>query len=161
MQKENKYAVHRTKYNVNKDVISRTYKGITYDSVMEMRYFIEVIEPMMEVGYITYYERQKKYVLQESFKHNQQTVLAITYVADYYIEYSNGHKEVIDIKGMPDGVAKIKRKLFWKVHPEIEYKWITYNKTHGGWVEYDELQKTRRAEKRAKERLKKAQDKQD
>ena len=154
MKKDKETLVHRTKYNVNKDVINRTYKNVTYDSVMEMRYFIDVVEPMMEAGLILYYERQKKYELQERFKYNQKTVLAVTYIADFYIEYSNGHKVVIDIKGMPDGVAKLKRKLFWHKYPDIEYKWLTYNKSHGGWVEYDDLQKTRRAEKRAKERYK-------
>ena len=154
MKKDNKELVHRTKYNVNKDVISRTYKNVTYDSVMEMRFFIEVIEPMMKAGQILFYDRQVKFELQEKFRHNQQNVLAITYVADYYIEYANGHREVIDIKGMPDDVAKLKRKLFWYKYPDIEYKWITYNKSHGGWVNYDELQKVRRAEKRAKARYK-------
>ena len=154
MKKDKEMLVHRTKYNVNKDVLSRTYKNVTYDSVMEMRYFIEVIEPLMETGRILYYDRQVKYELQERFKHNHQTVLSITYVADFYIEYADGSKVVIDIKGMPDGVAKLKRKLFWHKYPDIEYKWLTFNKSHGGWVEYDELQKARRAEKKAKERYK-------
>lgn len=161
MYKDDRYAIHRTKYNVAKDISNRTYKGIVYDSAMEMRYFRDVIEPLVASGYIKHYERQKKYVLQDSFKHNNNTILAIVYVADYYIEYENGYKEVIDIKGMPDSVAKLKRKLFWSKYPDIEYKWITYNKSHGGWVDYDELQKTRRIEKRAKERYVKAQEEKD
>ena len=159
MKKDKNQLVHRTKFNVNKDVASRTYKGVTYDSAMEMRYFIEVVEPLVASGMIIYYERQKKYILQERFKHSHQTVLPVTYVADYYIEYSDGHRAVIDIKGMPDDVAKLKRKLFWYKYPDIDYLWLTHNKSHGGWIEYDALQKMKRTEKRAKERYKNNKDK--
>lgn len=146
------YPLKRSKYNVTKEKNARTYKGITYDSEMEMRYYIEIIEPLMATDIIKSCERQKKYVLIPSFKRKGTTVRAIEYVADYYIQYTNGLDEVVDIKGMPDSVAKLKRKLFWSIYPDTEYRWITYNKSHGGWVDYDELQDMKRKEKKEKEK---------
>lgn len=147
-----KYKITHTKYNVAKDTAKRTYKNIVYDSAMEMRYFIEVVEPLMAAGIIQSYERQKKYVLQEGFRRNDQLVRPIEYIADYYIKYSNGLEEVIDVKGMPDNVAKLKRKLFWGKYPSVDYRWVTYVKSRGGWIDYDELQIAKREEKkRAKE----------
>lgn len=159
-KRSKKYPIRRSKYNVNKDLSSRTYKNVIYDSAMEMKYFIEVIEPMISLGYIKYYERQKKYNLLPSFKRNGKTVLAIDYVADYYIEYSNGVTEVIDVKGMPDDVAKLKRKLFWSRYPEIDYRWVTYNKSHGGWLDYDVLHEMKLKEAREK-KAKNAQEEKD
>lgn len=145
-----KYALHRSKYNVTSELAKRTYNGVVYDSVMEMRYFIDIVEPLVSLGQIVEYERQKKYILQEGFKRKNKTILPITYVADYYIRYSNGLEEVIDVKGLPDSVAKIKRKMFWNRYPDIEYRWLTYNKSHGGWIGYEELQKIKTKEKKAK-----------
>ena len=113
-----------------------------------MKYYRDVVLPKMESGEITYFELQKKYILQEGFERNGLKVLPITYVADFYIEYSDGHNVVIDIKGCPDTTAKIKRKLFWHRYPEIDYQWITYVKKFGGWGNYDEYNKIRKQIKR-------------
>ncbi|MCQ2147442.1 MAG: DUF1064 domain-containing protein [Bacteroidales bacterium] len=145
-----KNTLHRSKFNVAGDLSKRTYKGVTYDSAMEMKYFIEVIEPMYSMGYITEYERQKKYVLQAGFKRAGKWVRPVEYVADFYIKYSNGVGEVVDVKGMPDKVALLKRKLFWGIYPDINYLWITYNKSHGGWLDYDVLQEMKRRERKKK-----------
>lgn len=147
-----KKSVTRSKYNVEKELAKRTYKGVVYDSAMEMRYFIEVVEPLMQTGYITEYKRQVPYVLMPGFKRNGKLVRAIEYIADFVITYSNGIQEIIDVKGMPDNVAKLKRKLFWNIYPDMEYRWVTYNKAHGGWVDYDELQVQKREEKKQKEK---------
>jgi len=141
-----------SKYNVTREKAERTYKGIVFDSVMEMKYFRDVVEPQYESGFIKYYERQKPYVLLNNFRRDGKFVYGITYVADFYIEYANDKTEVVDVKGCPDDVAKIKRKLFWQIYPEIDYRWVTYNKAHGGWVDYDELQKVKREEKKEKKR---------
>lgn len=152
MKKYRNTVRHSSKYNVAKDKADRTYKGVVYDSVMEMKYFRDVIEPQYESGWIKYYERQKSYVLLNNFRRNGQFIYGITYVADFYVEYINDTIEVIDVKGCPDDVAKMKRKLFWQIYPDIDYRWVTYNKAHGGWVDYDELQKLKRAEKKEKKK---------
>ena len=103
----------RSKYNVSSDKSKRTCDGIVFDSELEMKYYRDVILPGVECGDIISYELQKKYELQPKFKHENQSVRAIDYVADFFIIYKDGHQEVIDTKGMPDSVAKLKRKLFW------------------------------------------------
>lgn len=146
------HPIKRSKYNINRSLSERTYKNVTYDSVLEMRYFAEIIEPMIELGYIESYERQKKYLLMEGFERKGQKVRPIEYVADFYIKYSNGLEEVIDIKGLPTETAKLKRKLFWNRYPDIDYRWLAYSKKHGGWLDYEDLQRVRRYEKNEKKR---------
>ena len=140
----------RSKYNVDKDTAKRTYNNIVFDSVLEMKYYRDVILPNVESGLIKYYELQKEYELQPKFTHNGKTVLPIKYVADFYIEYTDGHKEVIDTKGLPDSVALLKRKMYWYHYPDVDYKWITYVKKYGGWLDYDTVKKLRSQEKKYK-----------
>ena len=140
----------RSKYNIDKDTTKRTYNNIVFDSVLEMKYYRDVILPNVESGLIKYYELQKEYELQPKFTHNGKTVLPIKYVADFYIEYTDGHKEVIDTKGIPDSVALLKRKMYWYHYPDVDYKWITYVKKYGGWLDYDTVKKLRSQEKKNK-----------
>ena len=140
----------RSKYNVDKDTAKRTYNNIVFDSVLEMKYYRDVILPNVESGLIKCYELQKEYELQPKFTHNGKTVLPIKYVADFYIEYTDGHKEVIDTKGLPDSVALLKRKMYWYHYPDVDYKWITYVKKYGGWLDYDTVKKLRSQEKKSK-----------
>ena len=140
----------RSKYNVDKDTAKRTYNNIVFDSILEMKYYRDVILPNVESGLIKYYELQKEYELQPKFTHNGKTVLPIKYVADFYVEYTDGHKEVIDTKGLPDSVALLKRKMYWYHYPDVDYKWITYVKKYGGWLDYDTVKKLRSQEKKNK-----------
>ena len=149
----------RTKFNVDKNKAKRTYDGIVFDSVMEMKYYRDVVLPQVRSGNISYYELQKKYVLQPKFHNGEKIVQPIIYVADFYIEYKNGDIEVIDTKGCPDSVAKIKRKMFWYKYPNIAYRWICYSKIdgndeNGGWCDYEyvnEQRKIRKKERKEKE----------
>lgn len=142
----------RTKFNVDKDKENRTYNGVTFDSQLEMKYYRDVLLPKVESGEVTHYELQKAYILQDGFERDGKRVLPITYVADFYIEYADGSVEVVDTKGMPDSVAKLKRKLFWNKYPDINYNWITYLKKFGGWLTYEDAQALRKAEKRSKDK---------
>ena len=129
--------MERSKFNVDKDKEKRTYNNIVFDSQLEMKYYRDVLCPAVESSEVTYFELQKKYELQPKYTHNGKTVLPIIYVADFYMEYADGHIEVVDTKGCPDSVAKLKRKLFWYIYPDIDYKWITYVQKWGGWLEYE------------------------
>jgi hypothetical protein len=140
----------RSKFNVDCDNSDRTYNHIIFDSKVEMQFYRDIVLPGVASGEIQKYELQKEYELQPGFKHNGTKVRPITYVADFYLQYSDGHEEVIDIKGFPDSVAKLKRKLFWYVYPELTYKWLSYVKKYGGWIEYDERARLKRAEKKTK-----------
>lgn len=148
----------RSKYNVGSDIEKRTHDGIVFDSVMEMKFYRDVVLPQVRSGDITSFELQKSYVLQPKFNNGNKIVQPIYYVADFYLEYADGHSEVIDTKGCADSVAKIKRKMFWFQHPEITYRWITYAKKYGGWADWDYVAKERRAAKRLKELQKKEQE---
>lgn len=140
----------RSKYNVSDNTAERTYNGIVFDSRLEMRYYADVVLPLMETGEILNFELQKKYILQPKFHNGLKIVQPITYTADFYIEYADGHNEVIDTKGCPDGVALLKRKMFWYHFPDIRYRWITYIKKFGGWIEYEEALKCRKEAKKAR-----------
>lgn len=142
--------MNRSKFNVDKDIEQRSYNGIVFDSKLEMKYYRDVLLPLLESGELIKVELQKKYVLQEGFRHNNKPVLPINYVADFYLEFADGRIQVVDTKGMPDSVAKIKRKLFWYKYPDIDYVWISYCKKWGGWGSYDEFKRLRSLEKKSK-----------
>lgn len=139
----------RSKFNVSKDTSKRTYDGIVFDSQLEMKYYRDVLCPKVANGEIIKYELQKPYELQPKFKYEGKTVRAITYVADFFIVYKDGTEEVIDTKGCPDSVAILKKKMFNFKYPNVNYKWITWVKKFGGWIEYEEYKKLKREEKKS------------
>lgn len=142
--------ITRSKFNVDKDKSKRTHNGIVFDSVLEMEYYRDVLCPAVESGDVVSYELQKPYELQPKFRHDGKSVQPIKYVADFFIVYKDGHEEVIDTKGCPDSVALLKRKLFWYKFPEVDYKWVTWVKKFGGWIEYEEYKRFKREEKENK-----------
>ena len=145
----------RSKFNVDKDKAKRTCNGIVFDSELEMKYYRDVVLPGVESGRIKDYELQKPYELQPKFVHDDKTVQPIKYVADFYIEYADGSSEVIDTKGIPDSTAIIKRKMFWRVFPDVKYIWITWSKIDGGWCDYEYVKQQRNLRrKNKKEHLK-------
>lgn len=141
----------RTKFNVDKNADQRTLDGIVFDSALELRYYRDVLLPLVESGEVVEYELQKPYELQPKFVHDGRTVQAIRYVADFYVKYSDGREEVIDIKGFADATALLKRKLFWYTFPDLNYIWLTYSRPDNGWIEYENLKKARAARKKAKQ----------
>ena len=76
--------VNRTKFNVDKNTIKRTYNGVIFDSVLEMRYYKEVLLPLVKSGDVVKYELQKPYELQPKFIHNNKNIQPIKYVADFF-----------------------------------------------------------------------------
>ena len=148
----------RSKFNVDDDITKRTFDNITFDSIMEMKYYRDVLCPAKESGEVIEIELQKPYELQPKFSHDGKSVQPIKYVADFFGVYADGHEEVVDIKGMPDSVAILKRKLFWYRYPEVDYRWITYVKKFGGWQSYDKVKQLRREEKKRKKETKEEYD---
>lgn len=117
-----------------------------------MKYYRDVVCPLEESGDVVYCELQKPYELQPKFEHDNRTVKSITYVADFFIRYKDGYEEVIDTKGCPDQTAILKRKMFWYVYPDVTYRWVSFSKRDGGWIDYDVLKKKRAARKREKKK---------
>ena len=154
-QNRKKRKEERTKYNVAIMKEKRTYEGIEFDSELEMKYYRDVIIPQIKKGDIIFCELQKTYVLQPTFKpaNYKSSIQSIKYVADFFLKYKDGREEVIDTKGYPDAVAKIKRKLFLYKYPDVSYHWICYSKMDGGWCEYEDVlnrRNKRHAEKKKK-----------
>lgn len=133
----------RSKFNVQRDKDRRTHKDIVFDSVMEMKYYRDVLCPLVESGEVIKYELQKPYELQPGFVRMDKAVKPVTYVADFYMQYRDGSEVVVDIKGCPDSVATLKRKLFWYKYRDLDYRWITYVEKYGGWVLYEYAKKKR------------------
>lgn len=136
-----------------KGKLKRTYKGIQYDSELELKFFKEVVEVGLENGTIKNCERQVKYELQPKCKYKGENILAIKYVADYVLIYADDSEIVWDVKGQADATAKIKKKMFHFRYPDIDYRWIGYSAKDGGWLEYSIIEKARA--KRNKEKKEK------
>lgn len=130
--------VLRNKYGVSPKE-ERTYDGIVFDSKAEMKYYRDVVLPGVTDGTIINYQLQKPYELQPKFKHDGKTVRAINYVCDFYLEYADGHTEVIDIKGMATTEALLKRKLFMYKYPDENCIWLVERKA--GWMRYEDCGK--------------------
>ena len=149
----------RSKFNVSSELSKRCYDNIVFDSELEMKYYRDVILPFYNEGKITHYEMQKKYILQPAFKYRGKKVLPIEYKADFYLVYNNGKEQVIDIKGFKETSAKLKRKMFWYVYPDIEYLWISYSKIDGGWVPIETIEKGRSIRRKLKRKEKELKEK--
>lgn len=142
-----------SKYNVG-DKENRTYGEIIFDSALEMKYYKEVILPGIENGEIVDFQLQKPYVLIPSFRAGNKKYRDIKYVCDFYVVYKNKKPEVIDVKGMPTSEAELKRKLFAYFYPNENLVWMYYCKKYGGWIDYDQYIKLKRAAKKKKSKVK-------
>lgn len=144
----------RSKYNVSTDKTKKTCDGIIFDSELEKRFYRDVIKTGVQTGKIKDWKRQVNFVLQPSFKRDGKIVRAIDYKADFVVTYADNHTEIIDVKGIATPEAKIKRKMFWYVYPDVCYRWIGYSKQDSkdgtGWADYDDIIAGRKARKKSK-----------
>lgn len=91
--------------------------GVKYDSKKEAKR-AEQLEAEQRIGLITDLEKQKKYVLQPSFKFMGKTIREIAYVADFVYK-EHGNLVVEDVKSpitRANPVYKIKKKMMLYVH---------------------------------------------
>ncbi|HDU6608659.1 TPA: DUF1064 domain-containing protein [Listeria monocytogenes] len=96
----------RSKYNAKKVVID----NIKFDSKAEAAY--QQLKLLKLTGEVTSFDLQPEFTLQDSFRKNGKLYRAIKYKADFLVRYSDGHEELIDIKGMLTKEFRIKQKLF-------------------------------------------------
>ena len=129
-----------SKYNAKKV----EYKGIVFDSTVECDYY-QYLERNLGKGY-DHIELQPRYELIPKVNKQRKT----EYIADFALWKDNKLLEVIDVKGMPTEVAKLKAKIFRDKYPNIKLTWICKAPKYTGleWIEYDELIKVRRKRKR-------------
>lgn len=124
------------------------YDGIMFDSKAEAEYYMMLME-LKDKGEIKSVICHPKYELIPKFRKN----MAIKYISDFEIEYSDGKVLVVDVKGMATETAKIKRKMFDYFHRDKELIWVVKNIKHGneyGFIEYNELEKIRRENRKKK-----------
>ena len=133
-----------SKYNAKKV----EYKGVVFDSKVECDYY-QYLERNLGDGYDRI-ELQPRYELIPKLDKQRKT----EYIADFALFKDDVLVEVIDVKGMPTEVAKLKAKIFRYQNREIPLTWICKAPKYTGqeWITYEELIKVRR--KRKKEKMK-------
>ena len=129
-----------SKYNAKKV----EYKGILFDSKVECDYY-QYLERNLGEEYDRI-DLQPRYELIPKIDKQRKT----EYIADFALLKDDVLVEVIDVKGMPTEVAKLKTKIFRDKYPNIKLTWICKAPKYTGleWIEYDELIKVRRKRKR-------------
>lgn len=133
-----------SKYN-NKKV---EFNGIKFDSLHEAQYYKYLLESkdVIEI------DLQPKFELLPSFTKDNKNHRSITYTPDFKVTYSDGSIVYIDVKGMETQQGNMRRKMFDYKYPELTLKWISKSVKFGvdGWIDYDELKKIRRENKKNK-----------
>ena len=137
----------RHKYGANKKVIN----GITFDSQMEAEYYMYLLQEKAK-GVVVDIELQPTLQILPKFKYQSQNRRKMDYNLDFKVTYISGLVEYIDVKGMATTDAKMKRKLVEYMYPDKNIKWISKSKKYSetGWIDFDELQKIRRRNRRKK-----------
>lgn len=135
-----------SKYHSQKIVVD----GITFDSKDEAKYY-EYLKLMKAKGKIQNFELQPEYELIPKFKKHGKTYRKMTYTPDFLIYYLDGSTELIDVKGFSTQQGELRKKLFDYKYPDVKLTWIARSLKYGnayGWIEYKELQKKRRENKK-------------
>ena len=97
MYKQHKYSAKKTEIN-----------WIKFSSLLEARFYNYFINKNIEI-----IEIQPEYLLQDKFKHNNKTIRAIKYIADFKIRL-DWDIYIVDAKWMETPVFAIKHKLWLK-----------------------------------------------
>lgn len=99
----------------------REVDGIIFASKKEADYYCE-LKMLRMVGEVKDFDIQVPFELQESFRYAGKAIRPIKYIADFVVEYKDGRKEVVDVKGMRTDVYKLKKKLLLHKYPNIVFK---------------------------------------
>ncbi len=96
------------KYNARKTVMC----GHTFDSRREAEIYLDLLS-RKQAGEIVRIGFQPSYTLLEAFRDNTgKKQRAITYTADFFVTYADGHAEVIEVKGVRTRDYLLRKKLF-------------------------------------------------
>ena len=96
------------KYNARKTTVC----GRTFDSKREADYYLELLA-RKQAGGIVRIGFQPSYTLLAGFKDNTgKNQKPITYTADFFVTYADGHSEVIEVKGVRTRDYLLRKKLF-------------------------------------------------
>lgn len=101
-------AQNRNKYNARKTTVC----GYTFDSRREAEIYLDLLS-RKQAGEVLRIGLQPQYTLLEGFTDNQgNRQKAITYTADFFVTFADGHSEVIEVKGMRTRDYLLRKKLF-------------------------------------------------
>lgn len=134
------------RYRSNKVV----YDGITFDSELEGKYYIDILKPEKELGNIRDLKFQVPYQLIPSFFKGNKKVLGINYVADFTYVDNKGTQHVIDVKGMETEGFLLKEKLFNYFSKNSVFLEPVAFARYCGWVSVDRIKELRRVRKKYK-----------
>ena len=96
------------KYNARKTTVC----GRTFDSKREAEVYL-MLREKLRLGEIKHLECQPTYTLLERFRDNQgKQQKPITYTPDFLVEYDDGQREVIEVKGVKTRDYLLRKKLF-------------------------------------------------
>lgn len=96
------------KYNARKTVMC----GHTFDSKREAEIYLDLLSRKQH-GEIIRIGLQPSHTLLEGFRDNQgNKQCPITYTADFFVSYADGHSEVIEVKGVRTRDYLLRKKLF-------------------------------------------------
>lgn len=119
---------------------------------MEAQYYEHLLERQKN-GEITQIILQPKFEIIKAYTKYGRKIRKAEYTPDFLVYYPDGSHEYIEIKGLSDPAADLRRKLFDSIYPD-NLKWITginmVNKRYTGWLDYDEVRKLRREKRKAK-----------
>ena len=136
-----------SKYLSHKTVVD----GITFDSKDEAKYY-EALKIRRYKGEIQGFELQPKFTLVPGFKKNGKTYRAITYTPDFTVYHNDDSVEYVDVKGMTTQQGELRIKLFNYYYQDLKLSIVARNLKYGdeyGFIDYYELQKIRRRNRRA------------
>lgn len=95
--------------------------GYVFDSRKEAGRYLE-LKQLQDANKISGLTLQPRFVLQDGFVHpvwgNQRPIV---YIADF--QYYDGERVVVeDVKGIKTDVYKIKKKMFLKAYPLVDFR---------------------------------------
>jgi hypothetical protein len=135
--------------------IKKVVDGVEFDSTMEANFY-EHLKAEQARGVISSFTLQPEYVLQEKYQKYGKTIREIKYISDFLVNYKDGSRIVIDVKGRATVDFKLKRKMFDYKFPEESLILVIWDKYDNCWEDYDEFQKKERAIRKANKAAKEA-----
>lgn len=126
--------------------------GYTFDSKDEFLYY-ESLKKRTINNEIRGFELQPKYILIPAFEKLGKKYKAITYTPDFRVTHVDGSVELIDVKGYSTQQGELRHKLFNFFYPDLKLTWVSRNLKWGdeyGFIDYFELNKIRRVNKKTK-----------
>ena len=108
---------NRPKYNAKKTIIG----NLKFDSKKEAEYYLKLKAKRIN-GEINWIKLQPEFLILRGFTlENGERTKGIRYVADFEVEYADGHREIIDVKGVKTESYKIKKKMLLDMYPNINF----------------------------------------